>query len=61
MGDAFFDAEVLGFVPVVPAAEFREGKEEGDEGKEDGCIAAGGGALGVGCFGFGWGRLDWLP
>ena len=53
MGYAFFDAKVLGLVAMVPATELGEGEEDRDDDEEDCRIATGGGALSIGCFGFG--------
>lgn len=54
VGDAFFDAEEVRFVSGVPAAELGEGEDGADYDEEEGCVAAGGGAPGVGGFRFGW-------
>jgi len=54
VGDAFFDAEEVGFVAGVPATEFGEGKEGADYDEGEGGVAACGAATGVGGFGFGW-------
>ena len=54
VGDAFFDAEEVRFVPGVPAPELGEGEDGADYDEEEGCVAAGGGAPGVGGFRFGW-------
>lgn len=53
VGDAFFDGKELGFMASVPAEKFGYGEEDGDEYKGEGGVAAGGGATGVGRFGFG--------
>ena len=52
--DALFDAEEVRFAAGVPAAELGEGKDGADEDEEEGRVAAGGGAPGVGGFRFGW-------
>ena len=52
VGDAFLDAEEMGFMAGIPAAELGEGENGADEDKEQGCVAAGGGAPSVGGFGF---------
>ena len=53
VGDAFLDAEEVLFVAGVPSAELGEGEEGADADEEEGCVAAGGGAPGVGGFRFG--------
>lgn len=54
MGDAFLDAEEVRFVAGIPAAELGEGENGADDDEQEGRIAAGGGASGVGGFRFGW-------
>ncbi len=54
MRDTFLDAEKMRFMARIPAAELGEGEDGADEDEEEGCVAAGGGAPGVGGFGFGW-------
>ena len=65
VGDAFFDAEEVGFVAGVPATEFGEGEHGGDYDEEEGRVAACGGATGVGWFCLGWGgnicQFETLP
>ena len=51
--DALLDAEEVRFAAGVPAAELGEGKDGADEDEEEGRVAAGGGAPGVGGFRFG--------
>lgn len=51
--DAFLDAEEMRFVAGIPAAELGEGEDGADQDQEEGCVAAGGGAPGVGGFRFG--------
>lgn len=52
--DAFFDAEEMGFMAGIPAAELSPGEEGGDYDKSEGGEAARGAATGVGWFSFGW-------
>ena len=57
MGDAFLDAEEVGFVAGIPAAELGEGQHRADEDQDEGRVAAGGGAPGIGGLGFSWERM----
>ncbi len=52
VGDAFLDGEEVGFVAGVPSSELGEGEEGTDDDEEEGRVAAGGCATGVGGFGF---------
>ena len=52
VGDAFLDAEEVGFVTGIPAAELGEGQHRADEDQDEGCVAAGGGAPGICGLGF---------
>ena len=40
LGDAFFDAELLSLVAGIPAAEFGEGEEGGEDDEEYCSVAA---------------------
>lgn len=53
VGDAFFNGEEVRLMAVVPPKEFADGEEERDHDEDEGCVAAGGGASGVGWFRFG--------
>lgn len=53
MRDALFDGEEVAFMAAVPAEELADGEEERDEDQDEGGVATGGGAAGVGRFGFG--------
>ena len=57
MGDALLNAEEVGFVAGIPAAELGEGQHRADEDQDEGCVAAGGGAPGIGGLGFSWQRM----
>lgn len=54
MGDALFDGEEVRFMAAVPPEKLADREKEGGEDKDEGGIATGGGAAGVGGFGFGW-------
>ena len=54
VGDALLDAEEVGFVTGVPAAELGEGQHGADEDQDEGRVTAGGGAAGICGLGFGW-------
>ncbi len=52
VGNAFFDAEEVGFVAMVPAEELGEGEDGGDDDESEGGVAARGAAASVGGFCF---------
>lgn len=57
VGDAFLDAEEMGFVTGIPSAELGKGQHRADEDQDEGCVAAGGGAPGICGLGFSWERI----
>ena len=52
LGNAFLDAELLGFRTSIPATELRKCEEGGEKYEEDSGVATGGGAASIGGFGF---------
>lgn len=55
VGDALFDGEEVGFVAGVPASELGAAEEGADYDEEEGRVAPGRGATGVGGFGLSYG------
>lgn len=55
--DAFFDAEEVCFVAMVPAEELGEGEDSGDYDESEGGVSAGGAAASIGGFCFCCSRL----
>jgi len=47
---ALLDGEEMGFAPIVPSKKFTYRQEGGNKDEDEGSIATGGGATGVGWF-----------